>query len=327
MPSLPDVPVAVPSPCSAQRRPDIAIAERIAWPRRTPASAWPSRPITRPSPCRPRMASRSRPGRLVPRCQPRLVDRRQRHRNHLQSSARGKARWMRRRRLRGWWLAIAALCCAFQAVENDRSACAFSPISATLDVAVKDSIRGSEIAPQEFQAAVAFDYTTVAQAQESQPGRPAERAQRAGEPPGRRGGIRSATWAAGPSLSCTTCCTRTSPRRSAASSAPLPLAGEGRGRGRFSRRCPFPIDLSSTAPALNPAHRHPVFPEQDTFSSQEGNHQGFQRTHFRHQLVPVFAACRAQGQNGQQNPPDAQQAAPLPAAVPQAAARAPAGPS
>jgi outer membrane protein TolC len=57
---------------------------------------------------------------------------------------------------------------AFQDVENDLSGLRILAEQAkALDIAVKDSVRGTEIAMAEFQAGT-VDYTTVAQAQEAQ---------------------------------------------------------------------------------------------------------------------------------------------------------------
>jgi len=59
---------------------------------------------------------------------------------------------------------------AFQAVENDLSGLRIQAEQAQkLDVAVNDAIRGSQIALAEFQAGT-VDYTTVAQAQQTQLG-------------------------------------------------------------------------------------------------------------------------------------------------------------
>jgi outer membrane protein TolC len=57
---------------------------------------------------------------------------------------------------------------AFEEVENDLSGLRIlAQQSEALDIAVRDAIRGTEIAMAEFQAGTA-DYTTVAQAQEAQ---------------------------------------------------------------------------------------------------------------------------------------------------------------
>ena len=127
--------------------------------------------------------------RLAALGQPRLVARRRTAPRRCSTSASGTPKCRRRGPpTRRPSRAIATPCSPRSRTSRTICrACASSPSRPRRSTPpCSDAVRGTEIAMAEFKAGT-VDYTTVAQAQETQLDRPAKRAHRAAEPPARRG--------------------------------------------------------------------------------------------------------------------------------------------